>query len=234
MTVPPVKDDGPWRGSRGRRLCYLKVGWTGIRSQSRLCQPIGSSKYEVDLCAQRLVCLECERQGGQRTWVSQSASQCSVRLSFTRQNGLSEIRADKDEIQCTFCGRWQGARCWPSAGLRGSQRRCHRVFTGLRVVACRCGCTEGWGSLSRLSPPVPGPRGGRGHLPYTSTGLLCQQRYITIHKVPGWHATGVHNATQVAVRAWLDSAAHWEPPCSDDPVSNSAVTGALVAGRAVT
>ena len=37
-----------------------------------------------------------------------------------------------------------------------------------------------------------------------------------------------------AVREWLDGAAHWGPPCSDDPVSNSAVTGALVAGRAVT
>ena len=28
--------------------------------------------------------------------------------------------------------------------------------------------------------------------------------------------------------------AHWGPPCSDDPVDNSAVTGSLVAGRAVT
>ena len=27
---------------------------------------------------------------------------------------------------------------------------------------------------------------------------------------------------------------HWGPPCSDDPFSNSVVTGALVAGRAVT
>ena len=35
------------------------------------------------------------------------------------------------------------------------------------------------------------------------------------------------------MRCW-SVVVHWGPPCSDDPVSNSAVTGALVAGRAVT
>ena len=39
---------------------------------------------------------------------------------------------------------------------------------------------------------------------------------------------------EVAVRAQLDGSTHLGPPCSDDPVSNSAVTGALVAGCAVT
>ena len=39
------------------------------------------------------------------------------------------------------------------------------------------------------------------HLPYTSTGLLRQQRHLTI--VPGWHVGVVHSATEVAVRAWF-------------------------------
>ena len=52
----------------------------------------------------------------------------------------------------------RAARCWPSAGLRGGQRRCRCMFSGLRLVSCNCGR-----SLSRLSPPVPGPLGGRGH-----------------------------------------------------------------------
>ena len=46
--------------------------------------------------------------------------------------------------------RRRADRCWPSAGLRGGQRRSHRMFSGLRVVACHCGGTEDWGSLSRL------------------------------------------------------------------------------------
>ena len=43
----------------------------------------------------------------------------------------------------------RAARCWPSAGLRGQQRECRRMFSGLWVVACHCGCTQGRGSLSR-------------------------------------------------------------------------------------
>ena len=35
------------------------------------------------------------------------------------------------------------------------------MFPGLRVVACHCGCIGGRGSVSRLSPPIPGPRGSR-------------------------------------------------------------------------
>ena len=37
----------------------------------------------------------------------------------------------------------------------------------------------------------------------TSTGLLRQQRHITIRKVPEWHVRVVHSATEVAVRALL-------------------------------
>ena len=49
------------------------------------------------------------------------------------------------------------------SGSLSGQRRCRRKVSGLCVVACHCGCTEDWGSLSRLSPPAPAPRGGRGH-----------------------------------------------------------------------
>ena len=54
-------------------------------------------------------------------------------------------------------------------------------------------------------------------------------------KVPGWHVTSCTTRQQrLRYERWLDFQRHWGPPCSDDPVSNSAVTGALVAGRAVT
>ena len=92
---------------------------------------------------------------------------------------------------------------------------------------------QGTGACSRLSPSLPGPRGGRSHLPYTSTGLLRKQRHTTIRTVPSRHVLGLPSATQVAVRALLAVWERWGPLCSD-PVSNSAVTGVLVAGRAVT
>ena len=38
---------------------------------------------------------------------------------------------------------------------------------------------------------------------YTSTGLLREQRHLTIREVPGWHILGVSAATEVAVRAVL-------------------------------
>ena len=65
----------------------------------------------------------------------------------------------------------------PAAGRQG-------VFVGSAEVYDACSLDCGWSlaiaggagdrsSLSRLSHPVPGPRGGKGsHLPYTSTGLL--------------------------------------------------------------
>ena len=58
--------------------------------------------------------------------------------------------------------RRKAARCWPPAGLRGGQREC---------IACSMDCVwslaiagvQGTGAYPRLSRPVPGPRGGRGH-----------------------------------------------------------------------
>ena len=88
----------------------------------------------------------------------------------------------------------RAARCWPLASLRGGQQRRHRMFSGLWAVACHYGVTEDRGSLSRLSTPVPGPRGGTGHTCGTPVGV-----------VPG--------ATEVAVRALLVAVAHWEPRC---------------------
>ena len=56
------------------------------------------------------------------------------------------------------------SRCWPSPGLCGGQRRCHRKFLGLRMVALPLRGYRGPGqSVRTLSPPVLGPRGGRGH-----------------------------------------------------------------------
>ena len=62
----------------------------------------------------------------------------------------------------------------PSPSLGGPPAGRQRVFVGAsslypckfpgsRVVASHRGGTGDRGSLSRLSPPVPGPRGSRGH-----------------------------------------------------------------------
>ena len=48
---------------------------------------------------------------------------------------------------------------------------------------------------------------------------------LTIRKVPGWHVCVVPRATGVAVHAVLVVLPHWWPPCSDDPVSTSDVSG---------
>ena len=125
----------------------------------------------------------------------------------------------------------RAARCWPSAGLCGDQQRCHRKFPGLRAVVCHCG---GTGDRSLFAPQSSCPRSSwrqGSHLPYNSTGLLRQQRHITIRTVPGWHTLGVPAATEVAVRGRFSN---WGPPCRDDTISNSAVTRASVGGRAVT
>ena len=124
------------------------------------------------------------------------------------------------------------ARCWPSVGLRGGQRRCHRMSSGLRVVACHSRGTDRGRPVAPQSTCPGSSWRQESHLPYTSTGLLRQQRHATIRKVPSWHVRCGPSATGVATRAWLDVQRHWGPPCSDDPVSNSAVTEALVAGCA--
>ena len=69
---------------------------------------------------------------------------------------------------------------------------CRRKFAGLWVVACHCGSTGDRGSLSRLSPPVPGPRGGSFHTCRTPPrACSVSNAILTICKVPGWHASVV-------------------------------------------
>ena len=59
---------------------------------------------------------------------------------------------------------------WPSAGL------CRWPALGSSDVVCHCGCAEDRGSLSRISPPVPGPHAGRGQTCRTPLrGMLRQQ-----------------------------------------------------------
>ena len=87
-----------------------------------------------------------------------------------------------------------------SAGLRGGQRRCRRKFSELWLVACHCGGTEDQGSLSRLSPP----RAGRGHTCPTPPRTCSVSNAIrTIRRVPSWHVSVVHTATEVAEHAVL-------------------------------
>ena len=100
-----------------------------------------------------------------------------------------------------------------------------RIFVGASSL-CRDGAwslaiagASGTGACSRLSPPVLGPRGGRGH---------------TCRTPP--RACSVSNATSLSVSAWLARTlrtrcnrgcgtcgvgrfVHWGPPCSDDSVS---------------
>ena len=75
----------------------------------------------------------------------------------------------------------------------------------------------------------------RGHTCRTLRGTgSVSSAILTIRKVPQWHVGGVPSAAEAAVRSVVGRLlSHWGPPCSDDPVSNSALTGALVAGHAV-
>ena len=108
------------------------------------------------------------------------------------------------------------------------------MFSGLSVVACHCESTGDWGPVRasvHLSRVLAGEQGS--HLPYTSDGTgSVSNAILTIRKVPGWHILVVPLATEVAVRAVLVGSRIGGRRRSDDPVSNSAVTGALVAGRA--
>ena len=57
---------------------------------------------------------------------------------------------------------------------------------------------------------------------------------LTIRKVPGWHISNVPGATEVAVRAVLVRSGSLGAAVQRRPRKYSEVTGALVAGRAVT
>ena len=125
------------------------------------------------------------------------------------------------------------ARCWPSAGLRGGSL-CRRTFSGWCVVACRCGCTEDRGSLSRLTPPVPGSPRGRGHTCRAPPRPcpVCNATSPSVKCQAGTHAA-YPVQQRLRVHAVFVVLPHWRPSCSDGTISNSAVTRALVAGRAV-
>ena len=86
------------------------------------------------------------------------------------------------------------------------------------VVACSLDCrwslaiagAQETGACSRLSRPVPGPRGGRGHTCRTPP-LACSvsNAILIIREVPDWHVRGVPGATEVAIRAVLDGLLRW-------------------------
>ena len=126
-------------------------------------------------------------------------------------------------------------RCWPSAGLRGGQLAVSSHV--LWIVGGRLPLREyrGPGPVRASVVSVPGSRSEQGsHLPYTCRGLLRKQRRITIRSVPGWHVTVVPGAAEVAVRALLACDVSLGGDVQRRPRKYSKVTGALVAGRAVT
>ena len=95
---------------------------------------------------------------------------------------------------------------------------------------------QGTGACSRLSPPVPGPRSEAGVTPAVhlrGTGSVSSA-ILTIRKVPKWHVGVVPGATEFAVRAVLVLSGSLGAAMQRQPRKYSAVTGALVAGRAVT
>ena len=129
----------------------------------------------------------------------------------------------------------RAARCWPSAGLRGGQ-----VAVSSHVL---------WIVGGRL--PLRGYRGpgpvrasvvlskvlarSRGHTCRTLRGTgSVSSAILTIRKVPGWHVRCVPSATEVAVRAVLEGSSSLGAAVQRRPRKYSEVTGALVAGRAVT
>ena len=134
------------------------------------------------------------------------------------------------------------SRGWPACCVVKSHLGCSDVV-------CHCG---GAGNRGLFAPQssCPGSSWRQGHTCRTPPrACSVSNAILTIRKVPGWHVRGVpsatevgcfptlvvhHQATEVAVRAWLDVQRHWGPPCSDDLVRSSVVTRALVAGRAVT
>ena len=126
----------------------------------------------------------------------------------------------------------------PAAGRQrvfvGKSSLCRRMFSGLSVVACRCG---GTGDLGLFAPQSSCPRFslGAGVTPAVhSEGpapLAMPRRYPY---VPSWHVSVVPGATEVAVRAGLDCSASLGAAVQRRPRKYSEVTGASVAGRAVT
>ena len=94
---------------------------------------------------------------------------------------------------------------------------------------------QGTGACSRLSRPVPGSRSEAGVTPAVhSEGPAPLASHVTIRTVPDWHVVGVPSAAEAAVRAVLAVHVSLGAAVQRRPRKYSAVTGALVAGRAVT
>ena len=75
----------------------------------------------------------------------------------------------------------------------------------------------------------------RGHTCRTLRGTgSVSNAILTIRKVPGWHVCCVPSATEVAVRAVLEGSGSLGAAVQRRPRKYSEVTGASVAGRAVT
>ena len=141
----------------------------------------------------------------------------------------------RDPSWCPVTLSQRAARCWPSAGLRGGQ-----LAVSSHVL---------WIVGGRL--PLRGYRGpgpvrasvvlsqvlarSRGHTCRTLRGTgSVSSAILTIRKVPEWHVGVVQCAAEVAVRAVLVRSGSLGAAVQRRPRKYSAVTGALVAGRAVT
>ena len=85
---------------------------------------------------------------------------------------------------------------------------------------------QGTGACSRLSPPVPDPRGGRGHTCRTPP-RACSVSNATSQSVKclgGTYASYPEQQRLRCVRCWA-VLVHWGPPCSDDPASTVMLPG---------
>ena len=95
----------------------------------------------------------------------------------------------------------------PLLAVSGSSRgpaRCVVASSLDSVWSLAIAVAQGTWACSRLSPPVPGPRGGRGHKCRTPPrACSVSNAILAIRKVPGWHVRGVPSAIEVAVHAWL-------------------------------
>ena len=112
----------------------------------------------------------------------------------------------------------------------GARSLCRRMFSGLSVVTCHCG---GTGDRGLFAPQSSCPRFSLGAGVIRGTGSVSNA-ILTIRTVPDWHVDGVPSATEAAVRAVLVRSGSLGAAVQRRPRKYSEVTGALVAGRAVT
>ena len=153
-------------------------------------------------------------------------------VEYMRRLGLIRPR---DPSWCPVTLSQRAARCWPSAGLRGGQLAMSSHV--LWIVG---------GRLPLRKYRGPGPvrasvvlsqvlARSRGHTCRTLRGTgSVSNAILRIRKVPEWHVGVVPGATEVAVRAVLVRSGSLGAAVQRRPRKYSVVTGALVAGRAVT